>query len=318
MPLRILALVAILACGLFFTATPAQAQSCNYALDDANFGSVTPIDNQEFYTQTTFHVTGCTGTANQTIKICLSLGGGSGSPTLPTPRLLVSGSNELSYDIYSDPSRTARWGSLSAGGSGIPPALFIPLDASGQQSGGEQTQKLYFKILSGQQAAAYGQYFSDFAPNHTGINADYTSGVCTSAGFIRADFNVSASIDETCDVLADAMDFGERGVLDANVEATANLSVDCTADTDYTVSLGNGQNGTSSTTRKMANGSATIAYDLYSDTDRSIVFGSAVGETVGGIGTGSSQTIPVYGRVPPQDTPPAGTYDDVVVVTVTY
>jgi spore coat protein U-like protein len=37
-----------------------------------------------------------------------------------------------------------------------------------------------------------------------------------------------------------------------------------------------------------------------------------------GTGTGASQTITVYGKVPTQTTPVAGTYADSVIVTLTY
>ena len=40
--------------------------------------------------------------------------------------------------------------------------------------------------------------------------------------------------------------------------------------------------------------------------------------TLGGTGTAATQSIPVYGRVPAQATPPPGTYSDTVVATVTY
>jgi len=37
-----------------------------------------------------------------------------------------------------------------------------------------------------------------------------------------------------------------------------------------------------------------------------------------GTGTGTAQTIPVYGDVPGQTTPAAGTYRDTVTATITY
>ena len=37
-----------------------------------------------------------------------------------------------------------------------------------------------------------------------------------------------------------------------------------------------------------------------------------------GTGTGSEVTIPVYGRVQAQATPPSGTYTDTVIVTIDY
>ena len=49
------------------------------------------------------------------------------------------------------------------------------------------------------------------------------------------------------------------------------------------------------------------------------MWGTTIGtDTVTGTGNGTAQAITVYGRVPPQTTPPAATYNDTVNVTVTY
>ncbi len=52
---------------------------------------------------------------------------------------------------------------------------------------------------------------------------------------------------------------------------------------------------------------------------RTTVWGVTVGtDTVTGTATAHAQTLTVYGRVPPQTTPPAAVYNDTVNVTVTY
>jgi spore coat protein U-like protein len=296
---------------------PARSQSCNYSIDSVNFGSITPIDNQDILAQTTFRAT-CTGLPNLTVLVCLGIGGGSGSPLAITgPRLMLSGSNQLQFEIYSDASRTVRWGSIGILGSGTPPALLITLPSSlGSPASGSQT--LYLKIFAGQQSAPIGTYLSDFA-NYTGVLAiPNLLGTCLTSGLQPVSFSVQALIENECDVTADPLNFGNHGVLTANVDAAADIHVTCTPGASYTVSLGNGQNGPSQTARKMANGTSMISYGLYSDPSRSVVLGSDVGATLSGTGTGSAETITVYGRVPPQSTPAAGTYQDTVVVNVTY
>jgi spore coat protein U-like protein len=58
---------------------------------------------------------------------------------------------------------------------------------------------------------------------------------------------------------------------------------------------------------------------LYSNAGRTTVWGNTVGtDTVAGTGTGATQSLTVYGRVPVQSTPGAGTYTDTVITTVTY
>lgn len=68
----------------------------------------------------------------------------------------------------------------------------------------------------------------------------------------------------------------------------------------------------------MALGSQAVTYGLYKDAARSQPWGSAGTQLVTGSGAGAAQNLPVYGRVLPQSTPPAGSYTDTVVVTVTY
>jgi len=50
-------LVVAASCLLSLPLNPAQAQLCNYSIDNVNFGSITPIDNQDILAQTTFHAT---------------------------------------------------------------------------------------------------------------------------------------------------------------------------------------------------------------------------------------------------------------------
>jgi len=116
------------------------------------------------------------------------------------------------------------------------------------------------------------------------------------------------------------LDFGTRGVLDANFDASSNIGVQCTNTTPYNIQLNAGTtSGGSIATRLMTDGSATVAYQMYRDAGRSQNWGQTNGaDTVAGTGTGSAQVLTGYGRVPPQTTPAPGTYTDTIVVTVTY
>jgi spore coat protein U-like protein len=69
----------------------------------------------------------------------------------------------------------------------------------------------------------------------------------------------------------------------------------------------------------MTHGGNTVTYSLYTTNARTTVWGNTVNtDTVGGSGSGLGQNLTVFGRVPPQSTPPSATYSDTIIVTVTY
>lgn len=134
-------------------------------------------------------------------------------------------------------------------------------------------------------------------------------------------FTAQIVITEDCDIVsAGDLDFGSAGVLAANVDVTSTLSVQCTNSTTYDIGLNAGVGtGASTTTRKMMDGSEFVDYQLFSDSGRAANWGNTVGtDTVSSTGDGSANSHTIYGRVPVQSTPSAGTYFDTVTVTVTF
>ena len=65
-----------------------------------------------------------------------------------------------------------------------------------------------------------------------------------------------------------------------------------------------------------------VNYELYSDSGRTDPWTSETPVTGTGIVSGGAaskdQTVTVYGRVPPQNTPTPGDYTDTVTATVTF
>jgi spore coat protein U-like protein len=62
-----------------------------------------------------------------------------------------------------------------------------------------------------------------------------------------------------------------------------------------------------------------VTYGIYRDASHSSPWGDTLGSnTHTGTGTGAVQNFTGYGLIPAQPTPPALTYQDTVVVTVTY
>ncbi len=137
----------------------------------------------------------------------------------------------------------------------------------------------------------------------------------------ETDMNVSLTIVDECkSAVASDLDFGEHGVLDANVDVESTISFTCSTDLPFDVALdaGDGADATTSA-RVMTSGTDTVGYQLFRVNDHTGNWGDEGGtDTLGGTGTGTSQDVTVYGRVPVQDAPPSGDYSDIVHVTVTY
>ena len=70
----------------------------------------------------------------------------------------------------------------------------------------------------------------------------------------------------------------------------------------------------------MNSGGVLIDYNLYQDAGRTQSWGDggATGNVLSGTGTGNDEEVVVYGRVPAQTTPVAGTYTDTVQVTIAW
>ncbi|HXS72605.1 MAG TPA: spore coat U domain-containing protein [Rhodanobacteraceae bacterium] len=132
---------------------------------------------------------------------------------------------------------------------------------------------------------------------------------------------VKITIQNACDVSTTApttLDFGTQGPLISNIDNTSSITVTCTTSAPYNVGLDGGSSG-SVTARTMLKGTTPVNYALYRDASRTLNWGNTVGtDTLAGTGSGSAQTLTVYGRVPPQTTPAAGVYNDTVTVSVTY
>ena len=141
-------------------------------------------------------------------------------------------------------------------------------------------------------------------------------GTAAHAATATSTFTAKIVIENDCSVSSpNDLDFGTVGLLSSNKDTSMDFTVTCTNGADYTIAMDNGQNASGSTNR-MKNGSEYVSYELYQDNSYSTVWDDS--STVGSTGTGTAQTFTVYGRVPPQATPTAGTYTDTVTITVTY
>lgn len=137
---------------------------------------------------------------------------------------------------------------------------------------------------------------------------------------VTADMGVQIEIKNACafTTAPAALDFVTAGPLLANVDVTTTFGVTCTTGALYNIGMSGGSSNDVAS-RTMLNGDESVAYQLYSDVGLTTIWGNTPGtDTLGSTGTGTAETITVYGRVPPQTTPPEGTYSDTVVVSVNY
>ncbi|SAK43788.1 secreted pili protein involved in motility and biofilm formation [Caballeronia pedi] len=136
-------------------------------------------------------------------------------------------------------------------------------------------------------------------------------------------FTVSLTLQNDCQIAANALNFGNSGVIAANIDQTTTLSVTCSNGAVYNVGLDAGSVTGSTIPNRLLSGTGTpaptVGYQLYRDAARTLVWGQTVGtDTQSGTGTGAAQTLTVYGRVAPQNTPAAGTYTSTVTATITF
>ena len=138
-------------------------------------------------------------------------------------------------------------------------------------------------------------------------------------------FQVTATVVSACTVAGTALNFGSN--IDplaaaTPLDASSTLSVQCTNTTPYSVSLSAGANagGASNfTARAMKSGSNSLGYQLYLDAGRSSIWGDGTGSsTVSGTGSGSTQSLTIYGRLPSLNNVVPGSSTDTVTVTVSY
>jgi spore coat protein U-like protein len=131
-----------------------------------------------------------------------------------------------------------------------------------------------------------------------------------------ATFQVIDVAPSSCNITVTNLFFGNY--TGTQLDETSTITVTCTKGKAYSVGLNAGLgSGATLASRIMSSGSDALTYGLYQDSNRTLNWGNTVGnDTVSGTGSGSTQNIPVYGRIPANQIAPAGTYSDTVTVTV--
>lgn len=136
------------------------------------------------------------------------------------------------------------------------------------------------------------------------------------AGAARATITVTATVVKACSrVTATALSFGSYTSGGAAVDGRAEVSVTCSKGTPYTLRLDAGAAPGAGEGRRMTtNGGFALGYSLFRNPERTQAWDGAPAH----IGTQAPQSHAIYGRIPPGQELPAGTYTDSVTVTVSF
>jgi spore coat protein U-like protein len=258
--------------------------------------SVSPV---EFggYSGNSIRVTGSvTFQCTQGTAYSISLSSGSGPSATINNRSMSGGADALAYQLYSDAGYNLVWGD-TPGVSTV----------SGTATGSAQTVLIYALLPTGQYADA-GAYMDS-------VTATISGNFMPSS----LPLGVHAMVIKACTVTATPLEFGTySGVAKTSV---ATVSATCTKGTGYFIGLDNGAGGSATSRRAMTGPvSARLTYDLFTDPGHTLLWGNTPGvDTAAATGSGTSQPFAVYGLVHGGQTGvPAGSYADLITITLTY
>ena len=141
-----------------------------------------------------------------------------------------------------------------------------------------------------------------------------------------ATFAVTETVQATCSATATTLAFSAYTPGAGAKANNSTISVRCTKNTPYTISLNGGSTaGGTIAQRLMASGANTLQYNLFTTAAFGQIFGDGSGtsKTVPGTGAGvaTANAITVFGQLPDSaanQAAVAGSYSDTITVTVTY
>lgn len=267
----------------------------------------------------------CEANASVTyFKACFYLAegpGGQANMSGVDPRWMTNyNGHGVTYTLYADPGRTQVLG---------PEGLYTPYVATLVVPAGARLPlnlNVYGRvgpIAPGAMAGNYQAQFSGgtlhYAWSNSGEPASCTNG--SGSATRTTYFTTSATVSNSCtaSVSATDLDFGSVSALDLVHDGTSTITLQCPPNTNWKLGLNDGANAVGAQRRMAGSGNDYINYELYRDAGRTQRWGNdAVGGTDTVNGKGASGTLTVYGRVPVQAPVSPGSYNDTVIVTLTY
>lgn len=120
-----------------------------------------------------------------------------------------------------------------------------------------------------------------------------------------------------CTVSTLSVLFGTYNPMSGNyVDGVGQVDVVCAPAAAYSIALSAGT-GTYAN-RAMANGPHRLAYNLFNNATRTVVWGDGTDGTAVVGGNGATGNHAVYGRIPGAQNAPVGQYGDALTVTVSF
>jgi len=310
----------IVAFAAAFIASPAHAQ-CGISATNVAFGNVDVVSGSTTTTTGTITITCPGGFGNfPFLWLCISIGVGTNSTSVNN-RTMKNGVNALNYQLYTDAAMTTIYQYTPSNQFSAP---------YNNTTGATVNSTVYAKILSSPTAppGSYTDSYSTTAQAQVSGNVASTLPGTCGGGSAALTFNVTGTVVANATVSTSTLDFGSTSTLSSNIDSTAAITVTASNTTPYSIGLGNGANVSGSQRRaRLGATSNFINYNLYTDSAHSHAWTTTTSASscTGGAstcvlatGTGVSQNTTVFGRVPPQSVPAAGTFTDTVVVTVTF
>ncbi len=187
------------------------------------------------------------------------------------------------------------------------------------------TLPLYLRTVTGQSVSA-GPYTGtlnlNLYYNICAVGTVLTGCSTPQTGNLVLNLPISMTITNDCTAItAPAVAFGSAPVAKSFPTISQAITVTCTKGYAYTLGIDNGVNA-SGTTRKMANGSNSLSYEIYKGSTTSR-WGSTGSERLSNTASsqvstdGTLRTFNYTAQVlPSQTTPPAGTYSDTLTIDI--
>jgi spore coat protein U-like protein len=121
----------------------------------------------------------------------------------------------------------------------------------------------------------------------------------------------------TCSVIPVGIAFGAYDPFSpTDLETAGTIRLECDAVVSATISLGTGAGD--HTQRRMGNGQSALGYNLFTSSQRIVVWGDGTGGSSTVSVSTQAADLAVYGTVPARQNVTTGTYADTIVVTVTF